>query len=47
MIDEAMLVAAQRRFGRNLAWVASLRIWDRKTEYGEYAESRRTTFVLD
>lgn len=47
MIDEAVLATAQRRLGRNLAWFASLRIWDRKTEYGEYAESRRTTFVLD
>ena len=47
MINEAVLAAAQRRLGRNLAWFASLRIWDRRKEYGEYAESRRTTFVLD
>ena len=46
-IDEAVLAAAQERLGRNLAWFARLRIWDRKTEHGDYSESPRTAFALD
>lgn len=47
MIDEAVLAAAQERLGRNLAWFAILRIWSRETEYGDYSESQRTTFIVD
>lgn len=47
MIDEAVLASAEERLGRDLAWFACLRIWERKKEYGEYSKLQRTAFVTD
>jgi hypothetical protein len=47
MMSDATLAAARKQLGRHLAWFATLRIWKRETEYGDFRESTRTTFVRD
>jgi len=46
-IDQEVLAKAMERLGRKLAFFMRLSIWDREKEYGEYAESKRTFFLLD
>jgi hypothetical protein len=46
-MGEADLDQALQRHGLRLGWVAQLRIWSRKTDYGEYELSTRREFFFD
>ena len=41
------LVQASERHGLRLGWVAQLRLWSRKTDYGEYELSTRREFFFE
>ena len=47
MIDKEALFEAMEMFGRKLAFFMRVRIWERKKEYGDYSETKRTFFLLD
>jgi hypothetical protein len=46
-MGEADLDQALQRQGLRLGWVVQLRIWSRKTDYGEYELSTRREFFFD
>lgn len=46
-MDKSALEQASERHGLRLGWVAQLRLWSRKTDYGEYELSTRREFFFD
>jgi len=47
MIDHELLDKAMKRLGRKLAFFIRLQNWAREKEYGDYAKSEQTFFLLD
>lgn len=47
LLDEAALSTATLRLRRNLAWCVTLTTWKRETDFGDYVESRRSSFFLE